>query len=166
MAVTGANIFQRARALELTHREGGSFIGHFGNVLVGVSTGENSYAGLEASYQLHARMRTLYPDGFAKLVVTQGGARQPSPEARERINRLAAEFSRNMLAVALVFEGEGLWLSSMRMVTRAMMLATSHSFPQTTFATLAEAVPWLTTQCGSAAQFEAAALLNAIAAAR
>lgn len=167
MAATGANIFQhRLHTLDICHREGGSFIAQYGNVLVGVSTGQNSYAGLEASYKLQERLRSQYPDGFGKIVVTGGGARMPSPDIRERVNKLVADFARNTLAVALVFEGEGLWLSSMRMVTRAMMLATSSSFPQSTFATVGEAVPWLTAQCGSAAHFDAPGLISAIAAAR
>src|SRR5688572_4254034 len=166
MAATGANIFQTRPQLEICHRDGGSFIAQYGNVLVGLSTGQNSYAGLEASYKLQERLRALYPDGFAKVVITGGGARMPSPDVRERVNKLVADFARNTLAVALVFEGEGLWLSSMRMVTRAMMLATSSSFPQNSLSTVSEAVPWLASQCGSAAQFDASGLIAAIAAAR
>jgi len=166
MANAALPISTRRREIEVVYSEGGSFIGRYGNVLVGASTGQNSYEGLDASLQLHRRMRTEFPNGFAKIVITAGGARMPSADERTRINRLAGEFARNTLAVALIFEGDGLWLSSMRMVTKAMMLAISREFPQSIFATVPEGVQWLTQQCGCSAEFEPRALIEAIAAQR
>lgn len=163
---SAAVAFASQERLEIAYREGDSFIGNYGNVLVGASAGQKSYAGLEASYALHTRMRTRYPGGFAKLVISGGGAKMPTLEERASINRLATEFARNTLAIALVFEGDGLWLSSMRMVTKAMMLAISRTFPQSIFANVPEAVPWLTKQCASEAHFDPSGLIQAVASIR
>lgn len=152
--------------LQVEYREADSFIGSYGNVLIGASAGQHSYDGLQASRRVHERLRDTYPNGFSKIVITAGGARMPSAEERARINKLAGDFARSTLAIALVFEGDGLWLSSMRVVTKTMMLAISRDFPQSMFATAPEAVPWLVKQCGSAAEFDQSGLIASIAAIR
>jgi len=47
---SAAVAFASQERLEIAYREGDSFIGNYGNVLVGASAGQKSYAGLEASY--------------------------------------------------------------------------------------------------------------------
>jgi hypothetical protein len=152
--------------LHIAHQDEASFIGHYGNVLLGISSGKSSYSHLDLSYELHCKLRRDYPGGFAKLVISAGGAKMPSAEERVAIHRLATDFARNTLAIALVFEGDGLWLSSMRMVTRAMMLAIAKPFPQSIFANVPESVHWLASRCGSEAHFNASGLITAVASMR
>lgn len=152
--------------LQIDHQDAHALLGRYGNVMIAVTRSSPTESYTAQSQVMHETMRAEYPNGFAKLIVTPGGTPMPSSEGRDAINRLSREFASSTLALGLVFEGDGLWLSSMRIITRTMMLAVPKSFPQTIFATVDEAARWLALQCGSEAHFSAPDLAAAVTAVR
>ena len=154
--------------LEVSYDNGTSVVGRFGNVVFSLTTGRGESAGYEAGEAMMARVDEEYADGWCMLVAAAAGAGMPTSEGRARSQATTARYADRLRGMAIVLEGDGLWMSSMRMVSQTMMmaLASRQGFPKQIFGTLAEASSWLETSAGSAAHFEADALREAIESAR
>ena len=140
--------------VEVFHEGEGTVQGRVGNLLVGVT--RQTGGGMENAAANHQRMLELYPAGFAYLAVAAGGLSMPSPEIRQKMQQTAARFGQHYLCHAVVLEGEGLWLSSMRMVASTMMVAVPKDHARRIFATARDATRWAHTESGREAHFDVA----------
>lgn len=149
----------RAEEQAIFFQDGGSVVGHDGNLMFAFASSVSS-GGVARGYDAHRRMATLYPEGFASVNVVAGGMRMPGAAERATMQQIAREFGGLYLAQAMVFVGNGVWLSSMRLVAATMMLAIPKAFPQRVFAEFQAALTWVREQADSAASFDERRLLQ------
>jgi hypothetical protein len=79
----------------------------------------------------------------------------PSPEARERIRMLNDSYKTQILAMAMVLPGHGLWTSSMRVVGNTMMMVIPAPYARRLHGSVEDATSWLETELGAKAAFQA-----------
>jgi hypothetical protein len=84
-----------------------------------------------------------HPQGFFQLILAKHGLPMPSQERRARIARSMSRLDGKILGIAMVFDGGGLWSSSMRMVANAMMMVIPSRCPRRMFGDLPAAIGWL-----------------------
>lgn len=138
--------------IEVFHEDAYTVQGRVGNLLIGVT--RQTGGGMANAAANHRRMLELYPHGFAYLAVAEGGLSMPSPETRKKMQQIAAQFGPHYLCHAVVLEGDGLWLSSMRMVASTMMVAVPKEHTKRVFANAGEAIQWAHGEAGTRAQFD------------
>ena len=128
---------------EIVAADGSYLVGRVSNVLFSSTKGPTSMEGLAAADALSDRVLDEYPDGVAMLMIAEASSSMPSGEARAKISAMTRRMAPHIRAMALVFEGTGMWMSSMRMVSRTMMMAVPKKFPMDIFPTVEDAAPWI-----------------------
>lgn len=128
--------------------------------------GQNEGGNYEEARRLHQTLSDRCPDGYVFLNVVTSGTGMPSDEARATAAKITSEFEKNFRAQALVLEGKGLWLSSMRMIGKAMLMTMPRSYPVQFFGDVGEAVPWLHQTLAGEANFDPLLLLKDLEVAR
>lgn len=155
----------KPHSAEILLAEPAAVVGHYGNCLFTVTRQPFGH-GWETTQRLAQRLVERYR-GYAGLtIVEQGAGLLPDPETRERVARSAQQFSRHILASAMVFEGQGVWQRSMRLFGRAVILGMASRSPKRVFATTDDAIPWLFERVGPLGEFDVPGLLHAVGTAR
>ena len=108
------------------------------------------------------RMKADAPDGSAFLVVLRSDVPPPPETARALIKRVFQEFSKVVVAGAMVVEGRGFVGSALRSVLTMLSVAARPSYPLKVFSSVSEACDWLVERMGPRKRCEGADLVAAV----
>ena len=89
------------------------------------------------------QMKAEAPDGAAFLVVLRSDVPPPPEAARALIKRVFQEFSKVVVAGAMVVEGTGFLGSALRSILTMLSMAARPKYPLKVFSDVAEACEWL-----------------------
>jgi hypothetical protein len=108
------------------------------------------------------RMKAEAPEGSAFLVVLRSDVPPPPDTARALIKRVFQEFSKVVVAGAMVVEGKGFLGSALRSVLTMLSMAARPSYPLKVFSSVPEACNWLYERLPPGRRFDAMQLLTAV----
>jgi hypothetical protein len=130
-----------------------SVMGVLDNLLFALTCGQSVPSTLAERRSYHADMVARFPGGYVFMSIIAPGSSMPNGETRSNSVVIMKEFSQHFLAYPMVMEGDGVWLSSMRMVARTMMITMPAEHPRKIFGTAVEAVGWAQQEVGPRATF-------------
>lgn len=121
----------------------GHVIGYAGSVLFSVTVTTPKLASYDVADRLTEQLIRQYPNGICQLIVASAGLPMPPPENRKRIADSMSRYDGNINAIAMVFQGGGLWASSMRVVANTMMMVIPSRCPRRMFGDFGSGANWL-----------------------
>lgn len=151
---------------KIVFRDATQVIGVYGNAMFTCASAASSLQGIEACHRGALELLSQYPRGYCQFTIASMGTSMPSPEVRTKMKELVLDLRDHILAMAYVFEGHGIWMSSMRVLTQGMMLAMPSKFPQRIFADLGSSLPWTMGNMAGHVAFDAAGLVACVDSAR
>ncbi len=136
-------------------------IGSWRNVHLVVTRGMLTPVDIRYTDQVHANLRTLYPEGSAVLCVIEA-AKVPSTNVRAEAVRSFRESGPDTLCCAIVLEDQGFRGVAVRSALSTIFLVSRRPCPCCIFKETAEAVAWTLTRIADSVD-ERTALLEAVA---
>jgi hypothetical protein len=104
---------------------------------------------MEATQQLRGHLLEFTrsrPAGVGLLTIVEANAPVPGAEVRKALAAVLADFSRDIKASAVVFEGQGFSAAAVRSVVTGLTLIARQAYPHKVFGSLGEAGAWMLPQ--------------------
>lgn len=140
VAVDGLNL---PAGCKLVHCRRDTVTARLDNMLLTCSCGTPTVASLDRAHQNLRLLKERNPEGILLLKVHEPGTKIPGADVRQKIVEMTRDLGDGLLAIATVFEGDGLWISSIRMVTRTVDMVVGGSYDHAIFANVEEGLAWL-----------------------
>lgn len=134
------------QAPETFHRDDAVTYAQCGPIWVMLMTGPPTEPGMRLAAPTLAKMKAANPSGFATLtwILPSAGMKMDGP-ARQAAADVTKAYLNEILSMANVVEVDGFLGATVRAVLSGLTLLSSVKCPQRTFASMGEAVTWLTT---------------------
>ena len=133
------------RELLIDSADSSTLAGSCGNLAFVVTRGQGRRNTVRKRTRMLEELSAENPAGFFFLNVVPDGAAMPDEDARAISRTVNQRFAGRFIAQAIVLEGSGVWLNSMRLVARTMLLAIPSAHPRKVFESVEDAVAWFVT---------------------
>jgi hypothetical protein len=131
-----------AAELRYLHRSPLCSVATFREVSIFVVHTELTVEALRASVTAYHELRAKFPGSVVSVTLSSPIALIPPPAARNEASRAMVECQEETRCTAVVLQGEGFYVSTMRSVLTAINLVRPYKVPMRVFAELPSAVHW------------------------
>ncbi|HEU4535296.1 MAG TPA: hypothetical protein VFS00_14305 [Polyangiaceae bacterium] len=133
-----------------------------GPCLTLIARDEPAFAIRRESSRWIDELLAAYPQKGGVIIVVQANVAPPSEEGRDHIDRSYAEYSRGVVAGAMVIEGEGFVSASIRSVVSRLMLRSKYNYPIKAFAHVTEGAAFLASSLPEASRASASFITSGV----